>query len=72
MQDAGKPFYTGPAERTSVYVHITALSHKKKERRAMGTVLLPNFGLLHFLFYEQSDKDIVIQIKNVKYDFGLT
>lgn len=38
----------------------------------MGTVLLPNFGLLHFLFYEQSDKDIVIQIKNVKYDFGLT
>lgn len=49
MQDAANPFYTGPAERTAVHVHITALS-QKKERRAMGTVLPPNFGFLQLLF----------------------
>lgn len=49
VQDGANPFDTGLTERTAAYVHIIALSQKKAER-AMGTVLLLNFGLLCFLF----------------------
>lgn len=71
MEDAARPFYEGPTERTAECVHIVVL----KKRRAMGIVLLPDLGLCFFFFFflnEQSNKDIAIQIKNVKYDFDLT
>lgn len=67
-----KSILYSPAERTAVYVHITALSQEKRKGDIWEQYFAQILGCFTFYFNEQSNKGIVVQIKNVKYDFELT
>lgn len=66
MQDAANLFYTGPAQRTAVYVHITALSEKKRKEELWEQYFSQILDCYAFYFHEQSHEDIVMQIKKCK------
>lgn len=51
---------------------ISQHSHRKRKGELWEQYFPPILGSYSFYFNDQSDKDIVIQIKNVKYDFDLT